>query len=120
MSSIIVCGGRDFVDYPHLEERLNSFHVYIKNTFDDTISLIIHGAARGADSLAQDYAIKSHIPYKAYPADWNTHGKSAGIKRNLLMLNENPKYVIGFYGGNGTAHMLSISRNKGIPVFHIK
>jgi hypothetical protein len=120
MSSIIVCGGRDFVDYPHLEERINAFRNYIKQLHNHEVSLIIHGGARGADSLAQDYAVNYNIPYQMFPAHWNAYGKAAGFRRNEEMLRQNPSYVIGFYGGRGTAHMINISMKQGVPTFHIK
>ena len=35
------------------------------------------------------------------------------------MLAQNPDYVIGFFGGRGTAHMLKIAREKKVRTFHI-
>tara|TARA_R100000700_G_C3168211_1_gene143104 strand:+ start:365 stop:649 length:285 start_codon:yes stop_codon:yes gene_type:complete len=83
------------------------------------ITLIIHGDARGADTLGKFYAKNNGIPFESYPANWDLYGKSAGIRRNELMLAQNPDYVIGFYGGRGTAHMLKIARQKNITTLHI-
>ena len=113
---IIVCGGRDFTNYPLLEERLNSFRNYVNHE----VSLIVHGGASGADSLANAYAINYNIPYQVFPAQWDVFGKSAGIRRNEHMLGTNPDYVIGFYGGKGTSHMIRISKQAGVRTFHIK
>ena len=60
---------------------------------------LIHGAAKGADSLAADAArALEWSQIRAYPADWKTHGtcndwcrgqrrcKAAGVRRNQEML----------------------------------
>lgn len=123
--TIIVCGGRDFNDNNFLMERLDSFRAYIKREFNEEVVKIIHGGARGADSLAASYAFALsqcgyNIEQQEFPAQWHVHGKSAGPKRNQIMLDQNPDYVIGFEGGRGTNHMLSIARAKGTKTFHIR
>jgi hypothetical protein len=47
---------------------------------------IIHGAARGADSIAGDVAAELGFTVRAYPADWSAHGRAAGPIRNAAML----------------------------------
>ena len=123
--TIIVCGGRDFNDYHFLMKRLDDFRAYIKREFDQEVTKIIHGGARGADSLAANYAFALSqcgydIEQQQFTARWNLHGKAAGPKRNQLMLVQNPDYVIGFEGGRGTNHMLSIARAKGTTTFHLR
>lgn len=82
---------------------------------------IISGGAKGADSLAIDWAVINWVPFTEYPADWKTHGKKAGFLRNTQMLNEGkPDLVIAFPGGKGTAMMLDISRKAGVAVEIIK
>lgn len=86
---------------------------------EEEIEVIIHGAAKGADTLAGGYAYRHEIPVQAFPADWTTYGKRAGPIRNHQMLKEGcPDLVIGFVGPNsrGTRHMLDIAKKAGIPV----
>jgi hypothetical protein len=53
-----------------------------------------------------------------YKADWDTHGRKAGILRNIQMLEEGkPDCAVQFPGGRGTAHMRSILDKAGIPVY---
>lgn len=98
---VLVCGGREFDDQPFMDEILNKLHARTP------ISLLIHGAARGADSQAEVWAKKSQVPYLGVPAEWFRHGRSAGHLRNKDMLDWDPELVIAFPGGAGTENMVS-------------
>lgn len=107
--TLLVCGGRDYAD----NQALNSFLNELAK--GQPIAQLIHGAASGADSLASQWAKAKGIPVKPFPADWKTHGKSAGYRRNEQMLQEGrPDLVVAFPGGMGTAHMLKIARQAGV------
>lgn len=108
---LLVCGGRNFNDFEWMNEVLVWF------TGSNAVEVIIHGAARGADSLAAEWASLANVPTKAYPADWKAHGKAAGPIRNRLMLEDGkPDYVIAFPGGSGTANMVKQAREAGLQV----
>lgn len=109
---ILVCGGRDFNDGARLRECLDALH-----TLDDGITCLVHGGAAGADSLADTWAKHKGVTVKAYPADWKSHGRSAGPRRNEQMLREDrPDMVVAFPGGRGTAHMIRIAKEAGVKV----
>lgn len=105
----LVCGGRDFTDRDML-----------RNVMLDLMSIrgcparILHGAARGADTLAGEWAERMAIEVVAVPADWKTHSRSAGPIRNQTMLDMRPDFVVAFPGGRGTADMVRRSREAGI------
>ena len=104
---VLVCGSRHFNDYLKLKEELNAHR----------ITSIIHGGARGADTFAGRYGNEISIPVSVFPADWNTHGKSAGPIRNRRMLTEGcPDMVIAFRGPNsrGTQNMIDQATKAGI------
>ncbi len=84
-------------------------------------TLVIHGAARGADSYAGNWARSQAIPELACPADWNGPlGKGAGFARNQSMLvDHKPDIAVAFPGGNGTADMVRRCKKAGVPVFLI-
>ena len=105
---VLVCGGRDFHDLPLLFKVLDELPIYP--------TLIIHGAANGADVMAGDWAEARGVPIKEYPADWAKYGRSAGMVRNTTMLRQNPDLVVAFPGGTGTAHTVMSARKKGIEV----
>lgn len=109
MAKIIVCGGRDYTDAAQVARILK------RHT--EPLDRIITGGARGADHLAELWAIANGRGLTRYHADWDTHGKAAGPIRNRKMLNdEQPDLVIAFPGGAGTADMVKIARKAGVKV----
>lgn len=110
---ILVCGGREFSDYPRVERILDWLYA-------DQITCIIHGGARGADTLAGAYAKHSFIECEVYPAEWDKYGNSAGPVRNQQMLDEGkPDLVIAFPGGAGTRNMIMLARRAGVDVLEV-
>lgn len=104
---VLVCGGRDYSDYEKLRIELDKIR---------DISEIIHGGARGADTLAGKYAEENSIPCKRFNALWDLYGKSAGYRRNVEMLNDNPDVVLAFPGSKGTAMMIELAKKAGVEV----
>lgn len=122
---VLVCGGRDYGKRwdEHLSEvvvdtqavhKLHSVLGDIKVPENCSL-VIVHGAARGADSLAANWAKTQRIKDMPFPADWS--GRSGGIDRNIQMLEEaEPDLVVAFPGGRGTAHMISLARKTRTPL----
>ena len=109
---VLVCGGRDYADAATLARVLDALHAE-----QGPIVEIIHGAARGADTLAAGWARSRGIPIAAYPADWKRHPRAAGPIRNQQMLAEGrPDLVVAFAGGAGTADMVRRSRAANVRV----
>lgn len=106
---VLVCGGRDFSDEVLLSKTLDNEH----------ITMLIHGGARGADSLAGAYARRKGIQEVICPANWDFNGKKAGVLRNKAMLNLMPDMVIAFPGGTGTENMCSVASKAGVQVLAI-
>ena len=108
---VLVCGGRTYNNKEKIYEVLSSIH---KET---QIRVLIHGTAKGADTLAGSWARENNIKEKQYPALWNTHGKAAGIIRNQKMLDDNKvDLVIAFPGGKGAADMSQRAKKANIEV----
>ena len=106
MARILFCGGRDFND---LSEVVKAFE-------EHTPTFVITGGAKGADTLADKVAKDKGIDRVVYPANWVKYGKSAGYRRNSLMLKEGkPDLVVAFKGGKGTEMMISLAEKEGIP-----
>lgn len=111
---ILVCGGRNFSDYDFMSRVLDAFAA------TNDIEIVIHGAARGADAMADHWARKNRFRVHAFPADWNKHGKAAGVIRNRQMLYEGrPTHVFAFPGGKGTANMVQIATAAGLIVVNL-
>jgi len=105
---IIVCGGRNFNSPALMDNVLSSLN--------PAPTEIIHGAAKGADTLANKWGIKNGITTIPIPAEWDLHGKSAGPIRNRKMAEMNPALVVAFPGGAGTKNMINTAKSMGIKV----
>ena len=106
---VVVCGSREWDEPLAIKHRL---HKLPRGT------TIIHGAAHGADTYAGLYARAMGFPVEEFPADRKTHGKRAGILRNLKMLDQKPDLVLAFQVNHsrGTQHTIDQAKRRGIPV----
>ena len=115
--TILICGGRDFRDKPRMEFVIEKLIIQHGNKFT-----ILQGGANGADNLAGIVAKEKNLKVIVMPADWNTHGKSAGFIRNSEMLkllkSTNNGQVIAFWDNksSGTKHTIDNAQSMGIPV----
>lgn len=113
--TVLVCGGRDFVDRALLNKLLDILHQA------RGVDSIVTGAADGADTLAIEWAKDRGVPFEAKAARWKEHGRSeAGRIRNREMLClTKPTTVLAIPGANGTADMIRIARAAGVRVLTI-
>ena len=111
---IIIAGGRDFMDYNLLKEKVNKILQEKRVTHK---IVIISGCARGADTLGVRYASENAFDVDKYPADWDKYGKKAGYMRNVEMA-ENADALIAFWDGKskGTKHMIDIATERNLPI----
>lgn len=58
------------------------------------VTHLIHGAAKGADTFAAEWAIMNDVTEIPYPADWKRHGRAAGPRRNIAMLEAHRDAVV--------------------------
>lgn len=110
---LLICGSRDYNDRQAISSMIFCFEP----------SILINGCARGADALANEEARKQGIKVEEYPAAWSVYGRSAGLIRNILMLEEGkPDIVIAFYSGKitrGTQHMVRGAKEAGVFVVEL-
>lgn len=109
---VVVCGGRAYADAARVKAILDA-----NVTMYD---IVAHGDANGADALVDDWAMARGLPVLRAPANWKFHGKAAGHWRNATLAALNPRLVIAFPGGRGTADMVQKSRNKGFAVIEVE
>ena len=109
---LLVCGGRDFNDYDAVYKEI----VFLYN--NTSITEIVQGGAKGADSLGEIVAKEIGLSCIEFPANWNKYGKGAGHIRNKQMLDylDEGDIVVAFPGGKGTANMVSIAKKAGFTV----
>lgn len=86
------------------------------------IEVLVHGGAKGVDSMAGQAAKELGLLTKEYPAKWYEYGRKAGILRNLQMVNDNKDTIlyIAFPGGNGTEHCFQYAKKQKINSVKIK
>jgi hypothetical protein len=129
---VLVYGGRTYKNKTRLFAELDAIHR------ETPISVIIHGAATGADSLGKWWAEQQGIPDEPYPANWSDmqaervaprkrrdgtwYNAAAGNIRNLEMMRKGkPDIAVEFKGNRGTDDMRWIVLNemKKRPLQHI-
>jgi len=111
---VLVCGGRNYTNRLALWNYLDRIH-----GSNWMITLIIQGEARGADTLARQWAEARGVPVAPYPADWS-EGLRAGSRRNQRMLDEGkPQLVVAAPGGSGTRDMVRRAQEAGLRVLRI-
>lgn len=113
---VIVCGDRNWKRMDIIERELAKLP-------KDTV--IIHGAAKGADTLGKFVAEKLGLKVindgKGFPAEWKRYGKAAGPIRNQQMIDEGrPDMVLAFHENinesRGTKDMVARATGVGIKV----
>jgi hypothetical protein len=103
----IVAGGRDFNNYPIVASILDKYQ----------ISMILSGAANGADSCGETYGKRKDIPVWQFPANWDLYHNKAGFIRNKKMAKEAQR-LIAFWDGKspGTKSMLFLAKQFNLEV----
>jgi len=115
---IAVVGSRGFNDYELLEKILSE---------EVSITKIVSGGSRGADSLAARYARRHNISLDEFKPDWSnldhedavirTHANGvrydsrAGLRRNSDIIEASDK-VIAFWDGDSSGTMDSLKKAK--------
>ena len=108
---ILVTGSREFKDTAMIHAVLDGHKPRI----------LIHGAARGADTIASRWCHQHHHVYEiSVPAKWHIFGRPAGMDRNRAMIALHPDRVLAFFCTNaenkGTRGMVKLAGEAGIPV----
>lgn len=141
---VIVCGGRDYNDGPVVHNTLWGWPLFPTTRFgglrwdlrhlridNPGRIVIVHGAARGADTLADKVAKGLGYSVEPHPARWNiclcdvnhlarfNYCPRAGFERNEDMAVAGAKLCVAFPGGNGTADMVARARGLEIPVLEV-
>lgn len=104
---VLVCGGRTYAEQGRMSEVLDELRP----------TEIITGGAKGADTLAENWARYNRVYVNVFPAQWREYGRAAGPRRNQQMIDQGqPELVLAFPGGDGTADMVRRAQAANIPV----
>ena len=104
----LICGGRDFADQAMFDDVMSQL-----TRMWGCPGKVVHGGAKGADSIAGEWGKRMALEVIAVPANWDKHGRAAGPIRNEdMLIKHKPKRVIAFPGGSGTADMVQRAKNR--------
>lgn len=126
---VLVCGSREWDDEAAVSVVLHGVaHRAVRRGARPSDVVLVHGAARGADTCAETVGRELGFEVVGFPADWegwaargNRNG--AGPDRNRRMLEEGrPTVVFAFTDAplgarSGTWHMVGLSRAAGVPTY---
>lgn len=108
---LAVVGSRSFRDYTDLEKTLSFIHKKVP------ITRIISGGAKGADSLAEQWARENSVDTQVFIPDWETYGKRAGFLRNKQIVDYSEAVVVFWDGkSKGSQHSMKLAKEQGKSV----
>lgn len=121
---VLITGGRDWKDYWTVNDAILDACSWqekiglLGDDFDPGSITIIHGNARGADTMAGEVASVHRMNVDVYPARWDIYARAAGPIRNQEMVDTGADICLAFLmkGSTGTADCIKRARKAGIPV----
>lgn len=116
--NVAIVGSRTFED----EYVISQAIISLTYQHGDKLT-IVSGGARGADSLAEQVAKELSIPTIVHLPNWNLYGKSAGFRRNDLIVKDADMVIAFFADGKksrGTSNTVAQARlaGKEVMVYH--
>lgn len=113
---VAVVGSRDNVSYAAVAATLDAAKRHYGGLglqFE-----VVSGGARGVDTYAAQWADANGIGKVVFKADWETHGRSAGMRRNAEIINA-ADVVLAFWDGAspGTRNSIERTQAAGKPLF---
>ena len=89
----------------------------ILDGYKDTITKVISGGAKGADTIAEGWAYANGKDVQVFYPDWEKFGKSAGFKRNVDIIDA-CQLCIAFWDGKskGTLSSINLCKKSGKTV----
>lgn len=142
---ILITGSRDYTDRMTFTRTVDRWinehcpmmyrdHIPIERDTSDVV--IVHGGARGADSLAEDYGqhygVKTEV-HALTKQDWERSPRMAGYERNIKMVSLGADVCIAFinlckknncnrikaHGSHGACHCSDLAEHSGIDTIRI-
>lgn len=111
-TKIAVVGTRNYPDYDHF---IGWIKYYTQNVTN--VCFVSGGAQSGGDALIKRYAEENEMYIIEHFPQYDVWGKNAPFTRNRKIV-EDAEMMIAFWDGKstGTAHVLGLAKEKGIPI----
>lgn len=125
---ILVTGSRNLTDYNKVVMAISAaLETLYASRPDDKKIVVVHGGAKGADTLAGDFVSQARaylknlgytIKEEIHKADWDNVGKYAGPIRNQRMVDCGADICVAFpeKDSKGTKDCIRRAQRAGIPV----
>ena len=108
---VIIAGSRNLGSWSQVTAAI------VTSGFEQEMSEIVSGGARGVDRMGEHFASLYKIPLKVFPADWNKNGKAAGPIRNAEMAKYADALIAVWDGeSRGTKNMIDEMEKLDKPV----
>lgn len=120
LANIIVCGGR--VGRNLTKQRVYRVLDSLTHNWPDPFR-IVQGGAKFADTWSGQWALDRGHAMQPVPIHSVFDGDDldAPYNRNARMARDFPPHAcVGFPGGNGTLHMMTICHDLGVPVADVE
>ena len=108
---VLFCGDRNWK---------NPIPIRLKLVDLPPTTTVVNGGARGADTIAKEEAERLEMKVETYGAEWEKFGRSAGPRRNQIMLDTGIDLVVAFHANltisRGTLDCIRRARRMGIEV----
>jgi hypothetical protein len=113
-----VSGSRTIKDREFVFQQLDWYLSRLKMDYE---LILLHGGAKGFDSLCESWAKKNKIKTEIYLPDYNKYNKGAPLKRNETIVN-NSDYFIAMQQNDskGTQDAINKAIKRGLPIKIIK
>lgn len=112
---ILVTGSRDWGDADRVKTAISDAWVSLGRPPVERVTLV-HGGARGADTIARGFARAIGMSVEEHPAAWDTRGRAAGPIRNSEMVNAGADVCLAFIrnGSRGASNCADLAERAGI------
>ena len=109
---VAIVGSRNWTDHEMVRDYVYSL---------DEADGVVTGGARGVDQFAEIYARERGLTVIVFQADWNQHGRRAGMIRNHDIV-EKCNRLVAFWDGvsPGTAHSVRLAREADKPTLVLR
>lgn len=111
---VIIAGSREGFEIADVIQAVED------SGWEEEITEIVSGGARGVDKLGEAWAKGNYVPIKQFLPDWSI-GKSAGHVRNRQMGDyADALIVLIFNDSKGSTGMLEYAKKKGLKIHEVR